>query len=125
MTADQLKSLLEKLAGKQSTPRTFTSGGRQCGKTDAWRRIAAEDIHREYGKYRKRHPLKTEILPFSCSQVGETVHLLGPGVHIRAASWSVASWAAFRLNRQHCEGQQVFEISEIQATLIVGQRRLT
>ena len=81
----------------------------------------AQKVRREH----KRRPQgKMEMLPFSCSQVGETVHLMGPGVHIQACSWSVASWATARLNRQHCEGQRLFEITEIQATLIVGQRRL-
>lgn len=98
---------------------TFAAFG--CGRpmfdeADLRRAEKADAKHRPRGKM--------EMLPFGCTEVRGEVHFVGPGVRVRAASFTVASWVAARLNKQHCDGQRQFEITEIQATLIVGQRHL-
>ena len=151
MTPEQLREAIRGIEAGSGIPKSYACHGRQYGKTafqaEAIRRMQEAmnnkvnrnqdaydaaafaafgyDPARKVRREHKRPQGKLEMLPFSCSQVGETVHLMGPGVHIRASSWSVASWASERLNRQHCEGQRTFEVLEIEATLIVGQRRLT
>lgn len=149
---EQMAEMMRNIEAVTGIPKHYAFSGRQCGKTafqtEALRRKAeamrgANKNNDAYDaaafaafgydpaagvkwerKSRTKAQGKLEMLPFSCSQVGETVHLMGPGVHIRACSWSVASWASERLNRQHCDGQRTFEILEIEATLIVGQRHL-
>ena len=142
---EQMAEMMRNVEAGTGIPKSFSFRSRQAGSNAAfeemeaaWRAQQANKNRDAYNaaafgydpaqKVRREHKRrpqgKMEMLPFSCSQVGETVHLMGPGVHVRACSWAVASWATARLNRQHCEGQRLFEITEIQATLIVGQRRL-
>jgi hypothetical protein len=151
MTAEQLRQAMRDIEAGRGIPKGVFQQGRQTGKStifeeiqrefrsrtnrnqDAYdcywgafgaadqQRAARMDAKREH---KRRSPGKMEMLPFGCVQVREEVHLVGPGVHERAVSFSVASWAAARLNKQHCDGQRTFEITEIQATLIVGQRHL-